>query len=923
VSAHGEVAPQAARTVDDFLDATADAPSALVIEGEPGIGKTTLWLTAIERARHRGFAVLSARGAATESVLAYSALADIFQDAGTDSIPLPEPQRLAVDRIILGDNTTGDPTDPRTVGAGLVSVVSILAEQSPVLIALDDLQWLDPASTHAFGFVARRLVGRVGLLGTFRTESHRDHSPSWFAPPAPDKLARIRLGPLSTGALHSVLAHRLGRPLTRPQMLRINDVSGGNPFYAIELARTLLDRPGDTQMSMPSTLMELVRSRIGTLDPPAREALLALSCLGPSNVSDVAAATGTEHDVVQSLEAAEALGIVEISGNRVSFTHPLLARGCYDDVSPARRRAMHRRLAELVTEPELRARHLALCDTSGERRTLDALDEAADIAHRRGAPATAAELLGLAIGLGADTPERRFRCAAFHFNAGNAAEARTMLERIISEGAPAGPPTQRAHARRLLGLWSMLDASSRHAADLLESALADAGDDPTLRAQILIPLAFAQINVDEPDRAARYIEAAVEAATRCERAQILSQALSMRALVHFLIGRGVDESGLQRALELEDSQAPISALLGPTVHHAQLLVGTGQLDRARQELQTVRQRYIERGEESELIIVAFHSGLGEIWRGDFAEAAVIAEDAMQRAVLLGGDGLPLSVALMLRAMVAAHTGHVEQARADATAALTICRRCDSPRLVTVWPIATLGFVEVSLGDHQAAVSHLEPLLDAITAAPDATEIFTAGFLPDAAEALIGLGRLVDAELLVDALERNGRRLDRPWMLATGARGRTMLLAQRGDLAAAAAAAERAMTEHDRLPMPFERARTQLILGQLQRRQRRRDAATATMQEALNAFEQLDAPLWADRVRALLVHTDADPASANVLTAGERRVAELTASGMTNREVAAALFISPKTVEVHLTRVYRKLNVRTRAELARRLDHLEA
>jgi hypothetical protein len=168
--------------------------------------------------------------------------------------------------------------------------------------------------------------------------------------------------------------------------------------------------------------------------------------------------------------------------------------------------------------------------------------------------------------------------------------------------------------------------------------------------------------------------------------------------VRFLIGPGVDESGLRRALELEDPQAPISALLGSTVHKAQLLVGTGQLDRARHELRAIRQRCIERGEESELIIVAFHSGLGEIWRGDFAGAAVIAE-AMERAVLLGGDGLPLSVALMLRAMVAAHTGHVEEARRDANAALTICRRCDSPQLVTVWPIATLGFVEVSLGDH--------------------------------------------------------------------------------------------------------------------------------------------------------------------------------------------------------------------------------
>jgi DNA-binding CsgD family transcriptional regulator len=182
--------------------------------------------------------------------------------------------------------------------------------------------------------------------------------------------------------------------------------------------------------------------------------------------------------------------------------------------------------------------------------------------------------------------------------------------------------------------------------------------------------------------------------------------------------------------------------------------------------------------------------------------------------------------------------------------------------------------------------------------------------------MISLGRSGEAEPLIEALERNGRRLDRPWMLAVGARGRSMWLAAQGDVEGAARKAQDAMAEHDRLPMPFERARTQLLLGQLQRRQRQKDAATKTFREALQAFDAMGTPLWADRVRAELARVKVAPSHDLALTPSERRVAELAASGMTNRDVAAALFISPKTVEANLARIYRKLGIKSRAELGR-------
>lgn len=899
------------QAVTDFLDSVPHQSSALVIEGEAGIGKTTLWLDAVSRSRTRGFRTLSCRAAAAESVLAYTVLADLLS-AVDDSIwaGLPAPQQRALDGALLRQRVDANDIDPRAVAAAFVAVIDRLAAAAPVVIAIDDLQWTDTSSANVVAFAARRLPAGAALICATRTRE----AASRLQLPSPDSLHRIRLQPLTVGGLHQVLSMRLGRAVARPALLRIHEISGGNPFFALELARELGVEGRTSGLSLPSSLNDLVHSRVSRVG--ADDVLLAMASLPDPTVPVVARATGTTpEEVVRSLAKAEIQAVVAIEGNQLRFTHPILAHGVYSGASPRRRREMHRRLAELVTEPELHARHLALSDATGQPRTIAALDTAAEIARGRGAPAAAAELLELAIGLGGDSPERRIQSAAHHFSAGDAEHARTVLEQTIERPAPA---KLRATALRLLGLWSLLDGSSREAVDLLDRALRDVADDLGLRTEIMVPLSFGLINVGERQRAAHIVEDAVAGAEAHGRPDLLSQALSMRVLVRFLLGEGVDEAAIQRALDLEDSKAAVSALLRPRAHGAMLLAGTGQLERARVELQALRRGYLDRGEESELMMFAFHGGLNEIWRGDFAEATLIADDAVERALQMGRD-LPLSVALLVRAAVAAYTGREVEARRDAEQALAVGERCDSPALVSVWPTTTLGFVDVSVGNYEGALTTLEPFLRTFLRAPRGTEIFIAPFLPDAVEAMVGLGRLDDAEPLAEALERNGRRLDRPWMLATGARCRAMLQAGRGDVTAAVATAELAMTEHQRLPMPFERARTQLLLGQLQRRQRRRDAATATLQAALQAFEQLGTALWAERVKAELARGGFGRRQSETLTATEERVAELAASGMTNRDVAAALFVSPKTVEVNLSRIYRKLNIRSRTELYQALQ----
>ncbi|UMB70794.1 helix-turn-helix transcriptional regulator [Mycobacterium paraterrae] len=893
----------------DFLDTSRRDPRGLLIEGDPGMGKTTLFLDAVARAAERGFCMLATRAAAAESVLAYTALADLLHDVD-DSLwaDLPVPQRQGLDAALLRQRNDAQDADPRAVAAAFAAVITRLAEQAPVLIAIDDLQWLDISSANVVSYAARRLPDGVALMCTTRSEDAAIR----IQLPNPDAIHRIRLQPLTVGELHKVFTLRLGHSFARPMLLRIHEIAGGNPFFALELARGI-DTTRANALSLPSSLSDLVHSRINQAGAGAQDALLAMACLPDPTVQVVAQATdATPAEAIESLVRAEMQAVVVIDGNQLRFTHPILAHGVYATASPRRRRDMHRRLAELVTEPELRARHLALSDATGEPQTFESLDNAAEIACARGAPAAAAELLELAIALGGDSPQRRILVATHHFNAGEARRARTLLERAVESPMPAD---LRASALRLLGLWNLLDGSSREAADVLDRALSEVGDNPELRALILVPLSFALMNVGERDRAADNVDDAVTAAEAYNQSHLLSEALSMRAIVRFLLGRGVDEADMQRALGLEDSRTPVSAILRPRMQSAILLAGTGRLEQADLEMQAIRRGYVERGAESELTMLAFHRGLTVIWRGDFTEAELIADDAVERALQMGRD-LPLSVALMLRALSAAYTGREHEARRDATQALEVGKRCDSPGLVTVWPITALGFLDVSLGNYDAALRTLEPLLRSFGEASEATEIFVAPFLPDAVEAMIGLGRFDDAEPLVDALEGNGRRLDRPWMLSTGARCRAMLQAGQGDRDAATATVERAMTQHARLPMPFERARTQLLLGQLQRRQRQWDVAAATLREAQQTFEQLGTRLWVERVAAELTRGGSGKRRTDGLTPAEQRIAKLAVTGMTNREIAAALFISPKTVEATLGRIYGKLNVRSRVDLHR-------
>ena len=702
------------RAITDFLLSAERQPSALVIEGETGIGKTTIWLESVEQARQRGFRVLSARVGQAESVLAYAALADLLSGVEHEVIAgLPEVQRLAVDRVLLRASDGGPPTDQHTVAAAFASVVDRIAVNVPLLVAIDDVQWLDPSSQMVMAFATRRLNGRIGVLATERCDPDCGNAMTWLhlSLSRPGCIERVRVGPMSLGGMHTLISARLGRTFPRPTMVRIFEISGGNPFYALELAHAMHVGSSRAQPSLPATLAELMRMRIGSLEGEAGDALLAAAAVTNPTVELLAQVLDTTVErTVELLEESENKGIVAIDGNVVRFSHPLLAQSVYTDARPARRRATHRSLAEVTVLPELKARHMALAASSADAETLKALDSAADVARGRGAPAAAAELIELAIALGGNTASRRVRAAEHHFKAGDAHRARALLEPTIGELQPG---LLRGIALNLMAGIHMFDDRFGEAATLLKRALGDTENNPAVQIQTLMWLAFTQSMSGDFDESLRNASQAVTHAEELGFPRLISSALAMFVNAQFHSGHGVDEPSLRRALELEDPTIDVPIPFCASAVNALINAWTGQLNVARRQMAAVRDRCVEWGAETDLMVVTGYCTLIEIWRGDFAEAALLAEESFERAEQVGGSR---AIALTVRAAVAAYAGREQEARADAAAALRIAEICHSPRLAE-WPTMSLGFLEVSLGRYAEALTTLQPMLDAFDSLP--------------------------------------------------------------------------------------------------------------------------------------------------------------------------------------------------------------
>ena len=357
-------------------------------------------------------------------------------------------------------------------------------------------------------------------------------------------------------------------------------------------------------VDLPDSLAALVRQRIGRPDAELGEVLLAASCSVLPTVERLSRAIDLSVDrVVEVVESAEASGVVEIDGNRVRFCHPLFARGVYHGASPPQRRAMHRKFADTVEEPELRARHMALSATTGDPATLEALDEAAEVTVAQGAPAVAAELLELAIKLGGDTPVRRIRAAEHHFRSGALWQARNLLQSTI-DGLPSSG-TLRCLALMLLAAVTGYDESMVSAVAALTQAV-EAADDPALQLQGRLLLTPAIGLTGRMKESVEHARIALAEAERLGAAELRSQALTMWANVSFMHGLGLDEQALKTALLLENPTSEAAATYQASAVAAIIAGWIGDLVNARNQMQTAHRRFLQGGTEIDILWAANH-----------------------------------------------------------------------------------------------------------------------------------------------------------------------------------------------------------------------------------------------------------------------------------------------------------------------------
>lgn len=883
----------------------------VVLYGEAGIGKTTLCRATATMAGEDGFAVLTTTGSAAEMSMAWAGLADLLAGIDESVIAGLSPLHQQALRAV-GTGLDAPGGDERLVAAAFRAALDGQSRQRPVAVIVDDAQWLDEPSKLVVAFAVRRLPSRLAVVIAFRGGESGGEDPPWVRMADPQALSRMTLGPMSREELRTMIDARLGHIPEAATMTRIHSLSGGHPLYALELARAAGEHPGRDLGELPPSLAGLVRERIGAVDDRTKQALVVAAAAFEPTVEVVAAAVGCGSDeLVDMLQPLESRGVLVFDGPRIRFSHPLLASGVTGGVDPAARRLAHRRLAGAVASPEQRARHLASSTPQGDPETLAALDAAAEAAAARGAYSTAAQLLSLCIDRGGDVEFRRLRAADFHFRAGSLDDAETLLMPALEDLSPG---FVRTAALMLVAAISGYREGLAGTTDLLRRAVEEAGDDLMLRAQAQLLLSTATgIGGDMASSVQLAGQARADAAAT-GLPQLHSQALAVWVSASIIHGLGMDSEAMREALDLGDPDVTAPVMFRPTTVQAQTCAWTGQLVDAHAMMTEVALRCAERGNELDVVWADEQLTMINVALGRYDDAERTATDALQRAEQIGGR-LPLINAYTAAATVAAYRGRLEDTRVAARAAVAAATAAQM-HYVTRPPLMSLAFVQVSDGRYDEALQTLAPLLESFD--PDhGTEIMVGGYLPDAVEALVALGRAEEAEPLVAALEVNGARHDRPWMLAVGARCRALLAADERDLDAALTSAEEAMAHHDRLPMPFERARTELLVGQLQRRRRRTQAAQASLSRAAEVFDEIGSPLWSARAHRELQRLPTRSAGA-ALTDSERQVAEHAASGLTNKEIAATVYLSTKTVEMHLSNAYRKLGVRSRTQLAARL-----
>jgi DNA-binding CsgD family transcriptional regulator len=893
--------------IDRLLGAEGSGASAVLLDGEAGIGKTTVWLSGVEEARRRGLTVLVARPVEVEMSLPFAALGDLLEPVAEPySSELPEQQRRALFHALQRADTA-EPVDRLALARAVAELLRVVAAARVLLIAVDDVQWLDAPTEHVLAFAFRRLADSPARLLLARRSDGSPPAPLGLDR-APFAVRQVSLQPLDLSELGALLADRLELQLPRPRLLELHRACGGNPFYALEIGRMLQRSPDDEGVPVPESLGELLRGRLDTLSGGARAALLFAAASMQPTSGLIERATGGTRGLGDAVHA----GVLQLDGDRIRFSHPLLAAVVYRSAAPWDRRAAHRRLVDAATDREERARHLALATDEPDEATAAELEAAAAHASSRGAPETAATFMERAAALSPAVEESRRRLAAaadHHIACGDTVRARAMLEQLVADLPPS---PERADLLRQLS-----DVGDTHAESiaLCEQALVEAAGSATVTTAVHLQLATLTAVSGDLIRSTEHTRAAVRFAEEAGDDALVATTIAELCSMLMYLGLPYPPEEMDRALELERRLGGIPVYQNPSYRYGTMLANADLPERGRPLLRAGLERLEQTGNAVWQIGPLFRLADLELRAGNWGEAARLARRAANIAQN-AGIAQEQSIAFMSHGLVQAHLGNIDEARDAAGRALATAEAAGDRGYATR-AAGALGFAELSAGDYRAALAHLEPAFAELRRM-GVGELSIHHVAQNLVEALVAVGRLDDAEAAIAYVEEKGRPTERSWHAAIAARGRALVAAARGDTESADAWIERALAAHERLPQPFELGRTLLAKGTIDRRAKRRTAAREALTQALEVFDGLGAALWAERAGSELARIPGRGRAAGELTETERRVAELVAQGLSNKEVAAALFVSVRAVEANLSKVYAKLGIRSRTQLAGRL-----
>jgi DNA-binding CsgD family transcriptional regulator len=883
----------------------------IVVSGEPGLGKTALLDYAADAASASALAplVVWARGWESESELPFAALGDVVRPLSDALDELPESQRSSL-RVALG---VGQAVveDRLTVYVAAHALLSVSAERRPVVVLIDDAQWLDQGSAQALAFAARRLRHEpVVMIAATRPNADVDLS----------GLEVITLEPLGDRDSRELLSRSPGMDGAAAELIMRQ--AGGLPLALIELPRLLsggeLRGPTDgAPMPIGSRLSELYGKLLSELPAATRRAALIAAADDRGDLLGISRALGSTGLSVHALEPAESSGVLMLTDHRVHFRHPLIRSAVYHGADPAERRAAHAALAAGMSDDGQfaeRAWHRAAATAAPDAEVSRDLVTAAAQARARGAFPTAASMYERAAALAVSAHDRGSLLA----DAADAAQfdspqrARMLLDRAAQDS---GNGDLEAHIGRLRGRLEARGGSARLAHQVLVAAARSSASDPSAAARLLIE------SVDPAIRAglvSAALESALEANELARRAgddsAVLYAELAEAAARVFAgdAGRGRDlvvRVAEQAAATGEMSQDPqLTAYLGAILGFAE------QLGRARDALErqvaSARRASAPGRLVYPLIALAWVQRLAGGWQlasANLTEAVGLARETAQESDECWALGLLTWIT---------ETQGTGGGPADIDRLLQLARRLDLPFQELVAHAARAAG-PLCAGDAEAALMSLDRAAELKRTHGYADATTHPPVIPDAVQMLVRMGDINRARALTDEFVAQAAKAERPSALALAARCRALVAGDEAE-----PLFDESLRLHDEAGLdPYQRARTALCAGEWLRRSRRRARSRELLREAQRLFEELNAPAWADRASRELLATGEtprrrDPSTADDLTPQELQLAHAVAEGKTNREVAAEFFISPKTVEAHLGRVYRKLNVRSRTELAR-------